>query len=164
MKNLFVALMAVCALVSCGGDSKSTASTSVRAAIENIENPSDSLSSSSVRATIENIENPGDYLLAVVAIQDKCSDRVDKAKNADEIISAVEELAANMVKIQSKVSGLNVSSTNMDLYESEGQKYAASTERLRVTLNEKGSRVKFTPQQEERFIQVLQNMYNSVPQ
>ena len=86
MKNLFVALMAVCALVSCGGDSKSTASTSVRAAIENIENPSDSLSSSSVRATIENIENPGDYLLAVVAIQDKCSDRVDKAKNADEII------------------------------------------------------------------------------
>lgn len=145
MKNLFVVLMAVCALVSCGGDSKSTASTSVRAAIENIE-------------------NPGDLLLAVVAIQDRCSDRVDKAKNADEIISAVEELAANMVKIQSKVSGLNVSSTNMDSYESEGQKYAASTERLRVTLNEKGSRVKFTPQQEERFIQVLQNMYNSVPQ
>lgn len=142
MKNLFVVLMAVCALVSCGGDSKSTASTSVRAAIE----------------------NPGDLLLAVVAIQDRCSDRVDKAKNADEIISAVEELAANMVKIQSKVSGLNVSSTNMDSYESEGQKYAASTERLRVTLNEKGSRVKFTPQQEERFIQVLQNMYNSVPQ
>lgn len=145
MKNLFVFLMAVCALVSCGGDSKSTASTSVRAAIENIE-------------------NPGDFLLAVVAIQDRCSDRVDKAKNADEIISALEELAANMVKIQSKVSGLNVSSTNMDSYESEGQKYAASTERLRVTLNEKGSRVKFTPQQEERFIQVLQNMYNSVPQ
>lgn len=145
MKNLFVVLMAVCALVSCGGDSKSTASTSVRVAIENIE-------------------NPGDFLLAVVAIQDRCSDRVDKAKNADEIISAVEELAANMVKIQSKVSGLNVSSTNMDLYEFEGQKYAASTERLRVTLNEKGSRVKFTPQQEERFIQVLQNMYNSVPQ
>lgn len=145
MKNLFVVLMAVCALVSCGGDSKSTASTSVRAAIENME-------------------NPGDLLLAVVAIQDRCSDRVDKAKNADEIISAVEELAANMVKIQSKVSGLNVSSTNMDSYESEGQKYAASTERLRVTLNEKGSRVKFTPQQEERFIQVLQNMYNSVPQ
>ena len=88
----------------------------------------------------------------------------DSIKNADEIISAVEELAANMVKIQSKVSGLNVSSTNMDSYESEGHKYAASTERLRVTLNEKGSRVKFTPQQEERFIQVLQNMYNSVPQ
>lgn len=149
MKNLFVVLMAVCALVSCGGDSKSTASTSVRAAIENIE-------------------NPGDFLLAVVAIQDRCSDRVDKAKNADEIISAVEELAANMVKIQSKVSGLNVSSTNMDSYESEGQKYAASTERLRVTLNEKGRQIEFTPEQQQKFVQVLQKMlqkmYNSVPQ
>lgn len=145
MKNLFVVLMAVCALVSCGGDSKSTASTSVRTAIENIE-------------------NPGDFLLAVVAIQDRCSDRVDKAKNADEIISAVEELAANMLKIKSKVSGLNVSSTNMDSYESEGQKYAASTERLRVTLNEKDRQIKFTPEQQQKFVQVLQKMYNSVPQ
>lgn len=145
MKKLFVALMAVCVLVSCGGDSNRTAS-------------------SSVSAAIENIENPGDILLAVVAIQDRCSDRVDKAKNADEIISAVEELVTNMTKIQSKVSGLNASSTNMDSYESEGQKYAASTERLRVTLNEKSRQIGFTPEQQQDFVQILQKMYNSVSQ
>lgn len=69
-----------------------------------------------------------------------------------------------MVKIQSKVSSLNVSSTNMDSYESEGHKYAASTERLRVTLNEKGRQIEFTSEQQQKFVQVLQKMCNSVPQ
>lgn len=145
MKKIFVALMAVLVLASCGGDKKG--------------------SSSSVSAVIENIKTPGDYFLAVATIQDRCSDRVDKAKNADEIIDAVDELTTNTLELKEKILGLDFSSTkNMDAYESEGRKYAASTERLRVTLNEKGRQIEFTPEQQQKFVQVLQKMYNSVPQ
>ena len=74
-----------------------------------------------------------------------------------------EEAAA--LELKEKILGLDFSSTkNMDAYESEGRKYAASTERLRVTLNEKGRQIEFTPEQQQKFVQVLQKMYNSVPQ
>ena len=107
------------------------------------------------------VKSFGDYFLAVTDVQNRCSDKVEKANDAEQIIAAVNELGSTLLALNNYVMS-NAESIaangNADKFEAEGQKYAASTERLRVTLNKKGSQTQFTQEQQLRMGNAVQRM------
>lgn len=107
------------------------------------------------------IKSMGDFFLVIADVQNRCSDKVERANDAEQLITAVNELASTMGALNNYVMHDPESITangNPDNFNAEGRKYAASTERMRVVLNKKGSQIPFTQEQQLRLGQALQRM------
>lgn len=75
MKKLFIALMAVCVLLSCGG--------------------SDNSAAGSADSKTAKEKTPGTYLQSFADLVNECANRVERASSAEQVVVATEKLVAD---------------------------------------------------------------------
>ena len=143
MKKIFVALMAVLVMASCGGHKKSE----TQAQVETTQDASINL---------------GEYFLAIAQLNNKCAADVEKANSAEEFVCAIEAYSANVEEFCKNVQNTLQNATAEDnrKYQKEVQEYEASTERMRIAFYKK--QFSYTPAQQQRLENAMMRMASCV--
>lgn len=135
MKKLFIALMAVCVLVSCG-DKKE-----------------------------EKSKGPADLMTMSTALLNQVADNVEKATNADQVIDAVEVFVNGTINLYNNhaadFKAIDEKYTEEELAEKFPNESAAmekASNRMGGCMENAMQRCEFTQEQQERLMTVLMKM------
>lgn len=146
MRKLFVALMAVLVLASCGGDKKQAA---------------DSVENKNITETTN--VSPADVIMMTAELMDNAVANLEKAATADDVIDATAELYTAMKKLQTDytevmeaVDTLSEEQMN-ELYPDEIAAYQKSTISFYGAVMSKATLMEnLTPEQEARLQGILE--------
>ena len=149
MKKLFVALMAVLVLASCGGDKKETANS--------VENQN---------TTENSAVAPADVIMMTVEAMNDAAANLQKAATADEVIDATAGLYSEMKRLQANygevmlaVDTLSEEQMN-ELYPEEMKAMEEAATNYSVVMMGKAELMEsFTPEQEARFMEILETEF-----
>ncbi|MBO7193147.1 MAG: hypothetical protein J6V47_02550 [Bacteroidaceae bacterium] len=146
MKKLFVALMAVLVLASCGGDKKETANS--------VENQN---------TTENSAVTPADVIMMTVEAMNDAAVNLKNAATADDVIDATAGLYSEMKKLQANygevmlaVDTLSEEQMN-ELYPEEMKAMEEAALNYSVVMMGKAELIEnLTPEQEARFMEILE--------
>lgn len=194
MKKLFMTMLALCVLASCGGSKKSEEQSQTETSQNTVADSQDqdetsggdsdtttTHSQTTAQNTVADSQEPnggssmqsqstptnlGEFFLALAQLNNKCTADVEKANSAEDFVCAIEAYVTNLVEFHKNASNYlsNVNPEDNRKYQKEGQEYAASTERMRVALNEKGAQFRYTLAQQQRLEKVFMMMANGAQQ
>lgn len=148
MKKLFMALMAVLVLASCGGSKKETAdNTAAPKAPEKVAEPQ------------KKAETPADVLMLTADMMNNAAEKMQKAETADDVINAMSSMIAETKALKENYGDLMA---QFDENEAE-EKYAKELEAVEEAamkyysvLMELEERIEMTPEDEERLMNLLE--------
>lgn len=145
MKKIFLALMAVLVLASCGGNKKEAA---------NAENQN---------TTEVSTVSPADVIMMTVEAMNDAAANLEKATTADEVIDATVELYSQMKKLQENYGEVMASVDTMseeqmsEMYPSEMEAMEEAAMNYSVVMMGKADLMEnLTPEQEARLMEVLE--------
>lgn len=145
MKKIFLALMAVLVLASCGGDKKEAA---------NAENQN---------TTEVSAVSPADVIMMTVEAMNNAAANLEKATTADELIDATAELYSQMQKLQENYGEVMASLDTMseeqmsEMYPAEMEAMEEAAMNYSVVMMGKAELMEnLTPEQEARFMEILE--------
>ena len=146
MKKFFVAFMAVLVLASCGGDKKETANS--------VENQN---------TTENSAVTPADVIMMTVEAMNDAAVNLENAATADEVIDATAGLYSEMKRLQANygevmlaVDTLSEEQMN-ELYPEEMKAMEEAATNYSVVMMGKAELMEsFTPEQEARFMEILE--------
>ena len=150
MKKLFIALMAVCVMASCGGDKKNGGN-----------NAGDNTGNNTEQ---NDVKTQGDVLMVMADVMNSASAELDRVTSGDELVTAMVKFAANAKEVETKYA--NIINPNEEITEEEAmKKYPEAFEAL-VSAQEKffnsmmvaAEKYELTPEQEERIQAAMGNM------
>lgn len=149
MKKLFLALMAVLVLASCGGDKKETANS--------VENQN---------TTENSAVAPADVMMMTVEAMNVAAANLENAATADELIDATAGLYSEMKRLQATygevmlaVDTLSEEQMN-ELYPEEMKAMEEAATNYSVVMIGKAELMEsFTPEQEARFMEILETEF-----
>lgn len=150
MKKLFIALMAVCVMASCGGDKKNGGN-----------NAGDNTGNNTEQ---NDVKTQGDVLMMVADVMNTASAELDRVTSGEDIVKAMVKFAANAKEIETKYA--DIINPNEEITEEEAmKKYPEAFEAL-VSAQEKffnsmmvaAEKYELTPEQEERIQAAMGNM------
>lgn len=161
MKKLFIALMAVCVMVSCGGDKKSTANNAGDNTGNNTEqndNPQ------GVQAQARDVKTQGDVLMVMADVMNTASADLDKVASGEDIVKAMEKFAANAKAVETKYA--DIINPDEEITEEEAMKKYPEAFNALVSAQDKffnsmmgaAEKYELTPEQEERIQAAMGNM------
>lgn len=146
MRKLFVALMAVLVLASCGGDKKQAASS--------VENQN---------ITETSAVTPSDVIMMTAELMDNAVANLEKAATADDVIDATAELYTAMKKLQTDYTEVLVAVDTLseeqmnELYPDEIAAYQKATISFYGAVMSKATLMEnLTPEQEARLQGILE--------
>lgn len=145
MKKIFLALMAVLVLASCGGNKKEAA---------NAENQN---------TTEVSTVSPADVIMMTAEAMNDAAANLEKATTADEVIDATVELYSQMKKLQENYGEVMASVDTMseeqmsEMYPSEMEAMEEAAMNYSVVMMGKADLMEnLTPEQEARLMEVLE--------
>ena len=150
MKKLFIALMAVCVMASCGGDKKNGGN-----------NASDNTGNNTEQ---NDVKTQGDVLMVMADVMNSASAELDRVTSGDELVTAMVKFAANAKEVETKYA--YIINPDEEITEEEAmKKYPEAFEAL-VSAQEKffnsmmvaAEKYELTPEQEERIQAAMGNM------
>ena len=146
MRKLFVALMAVLVLASCGGDKKQAA---------------DSVENKNITETTN--VSPADVIMMTAELMDNAVANLEKAATADDVIDATAELYTAMKKLQTDYTEVMVAVDTLseeqmnELYPDAIAAYQKSTISFYGAIMSKATLMEnLTPEQEARLQGILE--------
>ena len=146
MKKLFVALMAVLVLASCGGDKKETANS--------VENQN---------TTENSAVTPADVIMMTVEAMNDAAVNLKNAATADEVIDATAGLYSEMKRLQANYGEVMLAVDTLseeqvdELYPEEMKALEEASINYSVVMMGKAELMEnFTPEQEARFMEILE--------
>jgi PBP1b-binding outer membrane lipoprotein LpoB len=146
MRKLFVALMAVLVLASCGGDKKQAA---------------DSVENKNITETTN--VSPADVIMMTAELMDNAVANLEKAATADDVIDATAELYAAMKRLQTDYTEVMVAVDTLseeqmnELYPDEIAAYQKATISFYGAIMSKATLMEnLTPEQEARLQGILE--------
>ena len=146
MRKLFVALMAVLVLASCGGDKKQAA---------------DSVENKNITETTN--VSPADVIMMTAELMDNAVANLEKAATADDVIDATAELYTAMKKLQTDYAEVMVAVDTLseeqmnELYPDAIAAYQKSTINFYGAVMSKATLMEnLTPEQEARLQGILE--------
>ena len=146
MRKLFVALMAVLVLASCGGDKKQAA---------------DSVENKNITETTN--VSPADVIMMTAGLMDNAVANLEKAATADDVIDATAELYTAMKKLQTDYAEVMVAVDTLseeqmnELYPDAIAAYQKSTISFYGAIMSKSTLMEnLTPEQEARLQGILE--------
>lgn len=145
MKKIFLALMAVLVLASCGGDKKEAA---------NAENQN---------TTEVSTVSPADVIMMTVEAMNNAAANLEKATTADELIDATAELYSQMQKLQNNYGEVMAAVDTMseeqmnEMYPAEMEAMEEAAMNYSIIMMGKAELMEnLTPEQEARFMEILE--------
>lgn len=145
MKKIFLALMAVLVLASCGGDKKEAA---------NAENQN---------TTEVSAVSPADVIMMTVEAMNNAAANLEKATTADELIDATAELYSQMQKLQNNYGEVMAAVDTMseeqmnEMYPAEMEAMEEAAMNYSIIMMGKAELMEnLTPEQEARFMEILE--------
>ena len=145
MKKIFLALMAVLVLASCGGGKKEAA---------NAENQN---------TTEVSAVSPADVIMMTVEAMNNAAANLEKATTADELIDATAELYSQMQKLQNNYGEVMAAVDTMseeqmsEMYPSEMEAMEEAAMNYSIIMMGKAELMEnLTPEQEARFMEILE--------
>ena len=146
MKKLFVALMAVLVLASCGGDKKETANS--------VENQN---------TTENSAVTPADVIMMTVEAMNDAAVNLKNAATADEVIDATAGLYSEMKRLQANYGEVMLAVDTLseeqvdELYPEEMKAMEEAALNYSVVMMGKAELIEnLTPEQEARFMEILE--------
>ncbi len=146
MRKLFVALMAVLVLASCGGDKKQA---------------TDSVENKNITETTN--VSPADVIMMTAELMDNAVANLEKAATADDVIDATAELYTAMKKLQTDYTEVMVAVDTLseeqmnELYPDEIAAYQKATISFYGAIMSKATLMEnLTPEQEARLQGILE--------
>lgn len=167
MKKLFIALMAVCVMVSCGGDKKNAANNAGDNTGNNTEqndNAGQNDNPQGVQAQAGDVKTQGDVLMVMADVMNSASAELDRVTSGEDIVTAMVKFAANAKEVETKYA--DIINPNEEITQEEAmKKYPEAFEAL-VSAQEKffnsmmvaAEKYELTPEQEERIQAAMGNM------
>ena len=145
MKKIFVALMAVLVLASCGGNKKEAA---------NAENQN---------TTEVSAVSPAEVIMMTAEIMNNAAASLEKVTTADEMIDATAELYAEMKKLQENYGDIMAAVDTLseeevsEMYPAEMEAMQEAAINYSVIMMGKAELMEnLTPEQEARFMEILE--------
>ena len=148
MKKIFVALMAVLVLASCGGNKKE-ATPDAPAKVE------------ATAAPQKKAETPGEVMMLAVDVVNKASDKMQKAETADDVINALSAMIEEMKSLKENYGDMVAQVDEAEVQEKYAKEMEAVKEAVMkyyAVLVELDERIEITPEDEEK----LNNLMESV--
>lgn len=147
MKKLFVALMAVCVMASCGGDKK---------------NGGNNAGDNTGNNTEQTLKTPGQVVDKMISSTETLLNKAEHAVREDNpeiIVSAFEKYADQMAEIYNKYGNMisNMSREEQEKYRDKAIELASLMEKIQY-LEDDLNRLKPTPSQEKRLEEALKKL------
>ena len=109
MKKLFIALMAVCVMASCGGDKKNggnNAGDNTGNNTEQNDNAGQNDNPQGVQAQAGDVKTQGDVLMVMADVMNSASAELDRVTSGDELVTAMVKFAANAKEVETKYADI----------------------------------------------------------
>ena len=142
MKKIFVALMAVLVLASCGGNKKE-ATPDAPAKVE------------ATAAPQKKAETPGEVMMLTVDAMNKASDKMQKAETADDVINAMSAMIEEMKALEEDYVDMMDQVDETELEEKYAKEIEAAKVKFETVLMELEDRIEMTPEDLERLNNLL---------
>lgn len=176
MKKLFITLMTVCVIASCGGDKKdsannadgntggkteqnnTTGNTDVKTEQNNTTGNTDVKTEQNGAApqTALAVKTPGDVLMVMADVMNTASAGLDKATSGEDVVKALENMAADSKAVELKYADMMKPYEDMseeETMEKYPEGYAAVTsamEKFYTSMMNAAKKHELTPEQEAR--------------
>ena len=155
MKKLFIALMAVCVMVSCGGDKKNGGNNAS-------DNTGNNTEQNDTQQGSSTLKTPGQVIDKMISSTETLLNKAEQAVREDNpeiIVSAFEKYADQMAEIYNKYGNMmsNMSREEQEKYRDKAIELASLMEKIQY-LEDDLNRLKPTPSQEKRMEEALKKL------
>lgn len=167
MKKLFIALMAVCVMASCGGDKKNggnNAGDNTGNNTEQNDNAGQNDNPQGVQAQAGDVKTPGDLIMMTVEMLNTASENLENAKTADQVIDALDKHGDNMIAFYKKygkqleaIFGQYSDEEIMEKFPTESAAVQPALERFGNIIQEVMT-LEFNDEQQKRFLKAMEKM------
>lgn len=171
MKKLFITLMTVCVMASCGGDKKDSANnadgntggkTEQNNTTGNTDVKTEQNGAAPLAAPV--VKTPGDVLMVVADVMNTASAGLDKATSGEDVVKAMENMAADSKAVELKYADIMKPYEEMSdekIMEEYPEGYAALTsamEKFYTSMMSVAEKYELTPEQEARIDAALSDI------
>ena len=167
MKKLFITLMTVCVIASCGGDKKDSANNAdgnTGGKTEQNDNAGQNHNPQGVQAQAGDVKTPGDLMMMTVEMLNTASDNLENAKTADQVIDALDKHRDRMNAFHNKygkqlevIVGQYSDEEIMEKFPTESAAAQAALERFGNIFQEVMT-LEFNDEQQKRFLKAMEKM------
>ena len=167
MKKLFITLMTVCVIASCGGDKKNdgnNASDNTGNNTEQNDNAGQNHNPQGVQAQAGDVKTPGDLMMMAAEMLNTASDNLENAKTADQVIDALDKHRDRMNAFHNKygkqleaIFGQYSDEEIMEKFPTESAAAQAAIERFGNIFQEVMT-LEFNDEQQKRFLKAMEKM------
>ena len=167
MKKLFITLMTVCVIASCGGDKKNggnNTSDNTGNNTEQNDNAGQNDNPQGVQAQAGDVKTPGDLMMMTVEMLNTASDNLENAKTADQVIDALDKHGDRMNAFYKKYGKQLEAIVGQYSDEEMMEKFATESAAAQVALERFGNifqevmTLEFNDEQQKRFLKVMEKM------